>query len=222
MKVGDVALHTYLAPMDRSSVSCSGLRTMLTRSMPSLRQILLSIWPRFDAAAVCTSAVWPSRRIVSTMPSAVNGLTKHDAPSAAVVPSGNSRHWSAGNARYCEYMAPPMAATILPSSACAAGDEPARTTTPAPSLPTGIDWPSRPAIAGMARSGTVAVTTGLCAVPVTVAVLMSAAPKSRPRSEGFIGEPSTRTSTSSAPSSGTGTSASESSSSPLAWMIDRS
>ena len=43
----------------------------------------LSIWPRLDAAAVCTSAVWPSRRIVSTMPSAVSGLTKHDAPSAA-------------------------------------------------------------------------------------------------------------------------------------------
>ena len=77
---------TTFAPIPRRIFSCSALRTMLTSPTPSARQILFSICPRFDAAAVCTSAVWFSRRIVSTMPSAVSGLTKHDAPSAAVVP----------------------------------------------------------------------------------------------------------------------------------------
>ena len=121
--------------------------------MPSARQIRLSIWPRFDAAAVWTSALWPSRRIVSVMPSAVSGLTKHDAPSAALVPAGSGRQSSALTVRYCEYIAPPRTATVLPSSACAAAPLPAAITVPAPSLPTGIDWPSRPAIAFIAASG---------------------------------------------------------------------
>ena len=124
-------------------------------------QMRLSIWPRLEAAAVCTSALWPSRRMVSTMPSAVSGLTKHEAPSAGVAPAGSTRHCSALMVRYCEYIAPPSMATVLPSSACAAGEAPAATTTPAPSLPTGIDW-SEPAghAPSCARSGTCAVTTG--------------------------------------------------------------
>ncbi|MCY1223556.1 hypothetical protein D9M72_356850 [compost metagenome] len=160
--------------------------------------------------------------MVSTMPSEVSGFTKHDAPSVGVVPAGSSRHISTGTARYCEYIAPPMAATVLPSSACAAGDEPALTTTPAPSLPTGIDWSSRAAIEARARSGTVAVTTGRSAVPEATAVLMSAAPKSRPRSDGFIGEASTRITTSWACGSGIGSSCRESSSSPLERTRERS
>ena len=88
MKPGDAVLTTCRAPCARNSASCSGLRTTLTRPMPSARQRRLSICPRFDAAAVCTSARWPSRRIVSVIPSAVSGLTKHDAPSAALVPAG--------------------------------------------------------------------------------------------------------------------------------------
>ena len=107
--------------------------------MLSLLHSLLSIWPRFDAAAVCTSALWPSSFIVSTMPMAVSGLTKHDAPSAGVVPGGSSRHCAALMTRYCEYIAPPRIATVLPTSFCAASDVPAATTTPAPSLPTGSD-----------------------------------------------------------------------------------
>ena len=121
MKRGDAVLTTCTAPCSRSSASCSGLRTMLTRPMPSARQIRFSIWPRFDAAAVWTSALWPSRRIVSVMPRAVSGLTKHDAPSAALVPAGSGRQSSAFTVRYCEYIAPPRTATVLPSSACAAG-----------------------------------------------------------------------------------------------------
>ena len=49
---------------------------------------LLSICPRLDAAAVCTSAECPSRRIVDSMPRAVSGLTYADAPCTAVTPSG--------------------------------------------------------------------------------------------------------------------------------------
>lgn len=74
----------------------------------------------------------------------------------------------------------------------------------------------------MKGPGTVAVTTGRSAVPDTLAVDMSAAPSSRPRSEGFIGEASMRTSTSSGPGAGKATSASDSSSSPLALMRERS
>ena len=105
-------LQTYFAPNDFNRSTCSCFLTTLTSSTPSLRQIFTSICPRFDAAAVCTSL-----RMVSTMPSAVSGLTKHEAPSAAVVPSCKTRHWLAGTARYCEYMAPPITATILPSNA---------------------------------------------------------------------------------------------------------
>ena len=198
-------MHTCLAPCSRSSAACSGLRTIFTSAMPSFRQMRLSICPRFDAAAVCTSALWPSRFIVSTMPSAVSGLTKQDAPSAAVASGGSSRHWLAAMQRYCAYIAPPMIATVLPSRACAAGEAPAVTTMPAPSLPTGIDWSARPAMAFMNLSGMRAVSTGRAAVPDTCIVLMSAAPNSSPRSEGLIGVASMRTSTSSAPGSGTGT-----------------
>jgi hypothetical protein len=77
--------------------------------------------------------------MVSVMPSAVNGLTKQEAPSAGVVPSGSTSTSRARATRYCAYMAPPSSATVLPSSAFAASDDPVFTTTPAPSLPTGID-----------------------------------------------------------------------------------
>src|SRR5436305_1393088 len=76
--------------------------------------------------------------MVSTMPSEVSGLTKHDAPSAGVVPSGNGSTSLALMQRYCAYIAPPIIATVLPVSACAASDDPALITTPAPSLPTGM------------------------------------------------------------------------------------
>ena len=83
MNAGDDELQTCTAPRARSASSCACDRTMFTKPTPSARQILLSIWPRLDAAAVWTSAVCPSRLIVSTIPSAVSGLTKHEAPSAA-------------------------------------------------------------------------------------------------------------------------------------------
>ena len=65
---------------------------MFTSGTPSARQSRLSICPRFDAAAVWTRARCPSRRIVSTMPSAVSGLIKAAAPSRAETPSGSGRH----------------------------------------------------------------------------------------------------------------------------------
>ena len=110
----------------------------------------------------------------------------------------------------------------MPSSAWAAGELPALTTTPAPSLPTGIDWSTRPAMPGITLAGTLAVSTGRSGVPPTFAVPMSAAPNSRPRSDGFTGAASMRTSTSSGAGSGTGTSASVISSSPLLLISERS
>src|SRR3954462_15274995 len=114
--------------------------------------------------------------MVSTMPSAVNGLTKQDAPLAGLVPAGNGRHSLTFRHRYCAYIAPPIMATVLPINALAASDDPVLITTPAPSLPTGIDSSIRPAIAFILASGTWAVTTGACFVPEALAVAMSAAP----------------------------------------------
>src|SRR5579872_846134 len=155
------------------------------------------------------------------MPSAVSGLTNHEAPSAAVVPAGNGMHSLTRMQRYCAYIAPPIIATVLPISAFAASDEPVLMTTPAPSLPTGIDSSSRPAIAFMPASGTFAVITGSCLVPDALAVARSAAPVNSPRSEGLIGVASTRTTTSSGPGSGVGTSCREISSSPLFLISER-
>ena len=132
------------------------------------------------------------------MPSAVSGFTKQEAPSAGVVPDGNTRHCSALMQRYCEYIAPPRTATVFPTSAWAWGDEPALMTTPAPSLPTGSDCPRRPAIIASTGGKSFAVITGRSAVPAASAAVISAPPKSRPRSDGLRGEASIRTITSSA------------------------
>src|SRR5947207_4738857 len=183
-----------------STAHCPVLLYMFLMPLCRLRRwLFLSIWPRLDAAAVCTSALWPSRRMVSVMPSAVSGLTKHEAPSAGVVPAGSGRHSLTFRQRYCAYIAPPIMATVLPISAFAASDDPVLITTPAPSLPTGIDSSSRPAMAFIAASGTFAVITGASFVPDALAVVISAAPIRSPRSDGLIGEASTRTTTSSGP-----------------------
>ena len=160
--------------------------------------------------------------MVSTIPSAVSGLTKQEAPSAGVVPGGKTRHCTALMQRYCEYMAPPSMATVFPISACAAGDAPAWTTTPAPSLPTGSDCSRRPAIAFITAGETLAVTAGLSAVPDALAVLMSAKPKRSPWSEGLMGEASIRTITSSGFGSGVGMLTSDSSRMPSFFTVERS
>src|SRR3984957_19709896 len=152
--------------------------------------------------------------MVSSIPSAVIGLTKDDAPSLAVAPSGRTRHAEASTARYCEYIAPPAIATLFPRRAWAADDDPAATTVPAPSLPTGRDLSSLAASPPRAACAIEAVTTGRSGVPATVAVVRSAPAVRRPKSDGLIGEASMRTSTSLAPGVGTGTSCSESSSVP--------
>ena len=162
------------------------------------------------------------RRMVSIMPSAVIGLTKDDAPSLAAVPSGNTRQADASTARYCEYIAPPTIATVFPTSAWAASDEPAATTVPAPSLPTGSDWSSRAASPFNEDCPMGAVTTGRSGVPATVASDMSAVATRRPRSEGLIGAASTRTNTSLCPGIGTATSCSESSRLPAEVTSERS
>ena len=58
----------------------------------------------------------------------------------------------ASTRRYCAYMAPPATATVLPANAWASAEDPALTTVPAPSFPTGIDLPTRPARALIAAA----------------------------------------------------------------------
>ena len=159
--------------------------------------------------------MWPSSRMVPTMPSAVSGLTKQEAPSRGVASSCSSSASAAFTARYWPYIAPPRMATVLPISACGRGEAPASTTTPAPSLPTGSDWPSRGAAMRAHNCGGIfAVTLASSPEPETLAVERSAGPSSRPRSDGLIGEASTRTRISSSSGVGIGTRASDSCSSP--------
>ena len=117
IKLGDVEFSACWAPMPFSNSTCSSFRTILTSGTLSFRQIFTNIWPRFEAAAVCTRAVWPSWRMVSTIPRAVSGFTKQLAPSLAVTPSFIGKHWLTFIKRYSEYMAPPKIATVLPISA---------------------------------------------------------------------------------------------------------
>src|ERR1700749_4179546 len=159
--------------------------------------------------------------MVSVMPSAVSGLTNHEAPSAAVVPAGRAMASLALTTRYCAYIAPPIIDTVLPINAFAASDAPVATTTPAPSLPTGIDSSNLAAIAFNAASGILAVTTGDSLVPENLAAAISAGPNSSPRSDGVIGVASTRTTISSSFGSGVGTLASDTSSSPFFLSSDR-
>ncbi len=211
MNVADDESHTHSAPAVRSRPAWAVERTMQTRGISSSLQTRLSICPRFEAAAVCTTAVWPSARMVSIMPSTVIGLTNDDAPSAAFTPSGSGRHAAAPVTRYWAYMAPPATATTLPRSARAAGESPQATTVPAPSLPAGRDRPIRAAAARAAAAGSGTVTTGRSVVPPTAARVRSAPANSSPRSDGLMGAASTRTTTSSGPGAGTSASTSDSS-----------
>src|SRR5260370_35238473 len=126
-------------------------------------------------------------------------LKKEEGQWGGVMPAGSGRHSLTFRQRYCAYMAPPIMATVLPISAFAASDDPVLITTPAPSLPTGMDSSSRPAIAFIAASGTFAAITGASLVPEALAVGMSAAPIRSPRSAGLIRDASTPTTTSSGP-----------------------
>ena len=135
------------------------------------------------------------------MPRAVSGFTKHEAPSAGVVPSGKTRHWLGLDA-----------AELRVHGAAENRHRPAhqrpgfgrrnRHAPPRPRLR------CRPATTGpCARrcprnmaGGMLAVTTGLSGEPETFAVDTSAPPNISPRSEGLMGDASTRTTTSSAAS----------------------
>src|SRR5271169_4800274 len=160
--------------------------------------------------------------MVSSIPRAVRGLTKDDAPSLAVVPSGKTRHAETSTTRYCVYIAPPAIPTVFPRRACAADDDPAATTVPAPSLPTGSDWSTRAESPPSAPAPNDVVTMGRAGVPAPVAVVMSAPAMSTPKSDGLIGEASTRTNSSLAAGVVTGTSCSESSSVPCDVTNERS
>src|SRR5215471_6216943 len=145
--------------------------------------------------------------MVSTMPSAVRGFTKHEAASTEVVPSGRTRQCWAAMQRYCAYMAPPRMPTTLPRRACAASDVPAATTTPPPSFPAGIVRPMRPAAACIASGESIARTACAATRASRTIVLISARANMTPKSDGLMGAASIRTTTSSGPGAGRAASA---------------
>src|SRR5262249_18731476 len=120
------------------------------------------------------------------------------------------------------YMAPPRIATVLSINFCASGESPAAITVPAPSLPTGNDWSTRPAIVRMMFGAMFAVTRVFAPLPDDFAVPKSAAPSSKPRSDGLIGDASTRTTTSSGFGAGVGVSTKDNSNTPSFFTIERS
>ena len=147
----------------------------------------------------------PSLRMVSTIPSAVSGFTKRRCSLDRVRALGQ-RQAHPGEARqYSPYVAPPRNPTVRPSSASASADSPAATTTPAPSLPTAIAWPTRAARAGITGSGIGAVTVGSSSEPPATACERSAIASNNARSEDLTGAASTRTSTSRGPGRGVAT-----------------
>src|SRR6056300_1433333 len=127
-KSSSAELQICLAPTDFKISTCCCERTILTNSTPSLAQCLTNICPRLEAAAVCTSAVWFSSRMVSKKHSTVSGLTKDEAASTEVVPSLCGKHIIAGTTTYFENEWPDITATTLPSRALAAGLSPVATT----------------------------------------------------------------------------------------------
>src|SRR5690349_12493307 len=136
--------------------------------------------------------------MVSTIPSAVRGLTKQEAPSRGSVPSGSGRHIIAGTRRYSAYAPPARNPTVRPSRFSAPA--PAATTTPEPSLPTTVAFPtcegSRPR--APAASGATSVS------PSRFACATSAPARSTAMSDGLSGAASTRTSTWPSRTAGTG------------------
>ena len=194
--VGELESQTCSAPAERSSAACSGVRTMLTSGMPSAMHSRLSIWPRFEAAAVCTSArvalathradqtedgqrVDEARRALDRGRAVgqVEALADIDAPVLRV-------HRSAEQGRRCGRGAPGQRPTTRP---------PPRSRHPRCRRPS--DWPRRPARPRRTAGATMAVTTVSSPSPANVAVVMSAPPNSSPRSDGLSGAASTRTST---------------------------
>jgi len=79
-------------------------------------------------------------------------------------------------------------ATVLPTSACAALDEPAFFYDAGPSLPTGRDLSSRPVVVLSETWETSALTAMLSLVLDNVPWDMSAVPTKIPRSDGLIGD----------------------------------
>ena len=100
LKLSSDVLQTCSAPSDFNKSTCSGFLTILIKGILSAKQILTSICPKLDAAAVWIKAEWSSLFMVSTIPSAVSGLTKLDAQSFGSMPSGISMHAIAGNTLY--------------------------------------------------------------------------------------------------------------------------
>src|ERR1700751_3591804 len=123
--------------------------------------------------------------MVPTIPKAVSGLTKLDAPSAGVTSSGRTRQLPEGTVRYSPYIPPPSTATVLLTRAFASS--PAATTTPAPSLPTGMALPTRAAIAPNPAGGTVIVVRRADPSPRVFAVdTKSQPPRRQSRSPALI------------------------------------
>jgi len=124
-------------------------------------------------------------------------VTKADAASSGLIPADKTRQSAALAFRSCPYIPPTKIETVFPSRAWASGDGPAFVTTPAPSRPTGIDFPIRAESARITAGAIGAVTTVWLPFPDTFAELTSPPASKSPRSEGLIGVASTRTITSS-------------------------
>ena len=216
---GELESHTYVAPIPRSSSTCSGRRTTLTSGTSSAVQCRTSICPRLEAAAVCTRAalaVEPHRADHAEdghrIDEEARGLRRSDVVGQHQAVGGLRGaelrvHGAAGDGHRASEQAP------APPPTC-----PRQRRRPRP----------RSRWAATCRSGRrcrpASPGTSSRTVPSSErrAVCGSAGPSSRPRSDGWIGAASTRRTISSVAGSGTSTSTTASSSTPSGRTVERS
>ena len=116
--------------------------------------------------------------------SAVSGLTNDDAPSAAVAPSGRTGHWSTGTQRYCGTSHRRWRPRSCRSRLAPQGTSLHRRPRPRPRCQPA--WRHRAARHAAHRAFRHARRDhGALGRAAGLAVLMSAAPNSRPRSDGL-------------------------------------
>ncbi len=135
---------TERAEAATSSRGPSGEKERPSKAVPTVAEPRVATWParhllKLEAAAVWMRALCPSRRMTSTMDKAVNGFAYAEAAASALVPAGRTMQSPAFTRRKLGYILPFMVLTVLPIKSTAFA--PARTTVPAPSVPTGNDLP---------------------------------------------------------------------------------
>ena len=180
--VGESVRHTCIAPAALQQIFLFLLADDIHQADAILAAEPVEHLPKIGGRGRVHQGLVPLARMVPIIPRAVSGLTKHDAPSAARR-AGRQRqtliHLDASILRI--HRAAQHRDRLTQQRLRGSGDAPASVTTPAPSLPTGMEMSMRGAIActafGTQGRGQHAAAAG---VPETLALLQSAFASKQP------------------------------------------